>query len=92
MFTRLIFTEDPIFGSTIKYDYSDSVISYYTTWYAVHSVTTSYLCSNFLSPLSLHHVTLNLVSCFYFLLKLMLATISTSVSDGIQSVIMLYTG
>ena len=30
-------------GSMIKYDHSDSVIAYYTRWYAVHSVPTSYL-------------------------------------------------
>ena len=30
-------------GSTIKYDHSDSVVAYYTRWYAVHSVPTSYL-------------------------------------------------
>ena len=31
-------------GSTIKYNHSDPVIAYYTRWYAVHSVPTSYLC------------------------------------------------
>ena len=55
----------------IKYNHSDSVIAYYTRWYAVHSVPT----------LSLHHVTSNLVSYFYFLLKIMLGTISTSISE-----------
>ena len=48
--------------------------------------------SAFRSPLSVHHVILNLVSRFYFLLEIMVATTSTSVSDGISSVIMLYTG
>ena len=27
-------------GSMIKHNHSDSVIAYYTTWYAVHSVST----------------------------------------------------
>ena len=31
------------FGSVIKYDHSNSVIAYYTRWYAVHSVPTSYI-------------------------------------------------
>ena len=35
---------------------------------------------------------MNLVSRLCSLLKIMLAVISTSVSDGIKSVIMLYTG
>ena len=35
--------------------------------------------SNFLSPLSVHHVTLNLVPGFYFLLKVMLPTIVCAV-------------
>ena len=30
-------------GSTIKYDHSNSVIAYYTRWYAVYSVPTSHL-------------------------------------------------
>ena len=72
--------------STIKYDHSDSVITYYTRWYAVHSIPTSYV-----SPLSLHHVTLNLVSRL-FSIENLLAVICTSVSDIIQRVIMLYTG
>ena len=33
----------PDCGSMIKYNHSYSVIIYYTRWYAVHSITASYL-------------------------------------------------
>ena len=42
-YQEFIIKERRVSGSTIKYDHSDSVIAYYTRWYAVHSVPTSYL-------------------------------------------------
>ena len=54
----------PDCGSMIKYNHSYSVIIYYTRWYAVHSITASYLRH----PYIMWHIILYHV--FHFLLKL----------------------
>ena len=65
----------------------DSVIAYYTRWYAVHSVPTFICYPNIL-------MSRDIESCItlLFSIEIMLGMISTSISDGIRSVIMLYTG
>ena len=57
-------------------DHSDSVITYYIRWYAVHSIPT------FSIILTSHDI--ELLSRSYFPLKITLATIFTSISDGIM--------
>ena len=57
-------------------DHSDSVITYYIRWYAVHSIPT-------FSIILISH-DIEFLSRSYFLLKIMLATILTSISDGIM--------
>ena len=61
-------------GLMIKNDHSDSVIAYYTIWYAIHSIQTYY---------HRYFTSRDIESCitFYLQLKIMIAT---SVSDEIK--------
>ena len=84
-----LFTSKKAGRSTIKYNYSDSLIAYYTRWDVIHSVPTSYFCYPYNMWL------LSFIPRFNFLFKLCYVRflpVYLKYSYTIRSVIILKTG